>query len=84
LKSEKDQLLVLTRLKRQSVPVVVTNADYEGELASDYPIVARYIEKRYHDVGVINSGGTPLLRIWLENGRPAMRTDSVLGFPCFK
>ncbi len=84
LKSEKDQLLVLKRLKHQSVPVVVTNADYEGELAADYPIVARYVESGYREVGIINSGGKPLLRVWVEKGRAAIRIDPVLGLPCFK
>jgi hypothetical protein len=84
LRTEKDQVRVLVRLKPQSVPVVITDANYQEELAADYPLVARYVESHYHDVGVIKSGGEPLLRVWVENGRSAVRIDPVLGFPCFK
>ena len=40
LTSEEDQRLVLQRMAKQSVPVVVTDLNYEHEFVHDYPLVA--------------------------------------------
>ena len=84
LTSDRDQRLVLDRLARQSVPVVVTDMNYRHEFTVDYPLVARHIETYYRDVGVVTDGGTPILHVWVEQARRPVRTDPVLGFPCFR
>jgi hypothetical protein len=75
---------VLRRLAHQSVPVVVTDTNYEHEFVIDYPLVARHIEAHYRDVGVITTDGRPVLHVWVEKSRHPVRTDPVLGFPCFQ
>lgn len=84
LTSESDQRLVLERLGRQSVPIVLTDPNYESEFVPDYPLLARYVETRYRDAGVVTDGGTPVLHVWVEKDRRPARTDAVLGFPCFQ
>ena len=83
-KTDADQRRVLARLQRQSVPVVVTDPANTDDLESDYPLVAGYIESHYHQVGAIMSGGSPVMNVWVENTRRPVRTDPVLGFPCFR
>jgi hypothetical protein len=84
LKSEADQRRVLERLAHQSVPVVVTDPAYQEEFVPDYPLVARHIEANYRSVGVIDVDGRPVMRVWVEKARRALRTDPVLGFPCYR
>jgi hypothetical protein len=84
LTSESDQRQVLERLARQSVPVVVTDPNYDPEFTTDYPLVARHIEAHYREVGVVTDGVTPILHVWVEKTRRPVRTDPVLGFPCFQ
>lgn len=79
-----DQRQVLRRLSHQSVPVAVTDPNYRTEFVYDYPIVAQHIEEHYRDVGVISTDGRPVLHVWVEKTRHALRTDPVLGFPCFQ
>ena len=84
LRSEADQRLVLERLARQSVPVAITAIDYNAEIASNYPLVARHIAERYREVGVVQSNGQPYVRVFVESARQQRGADPVLGFPCFR
>ncbi len=84
LRTESDQKLVLARMAKQSVPVVVTDLNYEREFVSDYPLIARHIESHYHDVGAVSTDGKPVLHVWVERSRHPVRVDPVLGFPCFQ
>jgi hypothetical protein len=84
LKSESDQRLTVQRLSRQSVPIAITAADYEGEIVADYPLVASYLEAHYRQVGVIDSHGQPYARVWVHIDREPARMDPILGFPCFR
>lgn len=84
LRSEADQRLALERLARQSVPVVITEFDYDREIATNYPLIARHISSRYREVGVITAGGHPYVRVFVDIMRPPSATDPVSGFPCFR
>jgi hypothetical protein len=84
LKSETDQRLTVERLSRQSVPIAIVAADYEGEIVADYPIVARYLEAHYREAGVIDANGEPYARVWVRTDRQPARMDPVFGFPCFR
>ena len=84
LKSESDQRLTVQRRSRQSVPIAITAADYEGEIVADYPLVASYLEAHYRQVGVIDSHGPPYARVWVHIDREPARMDPILGFPCFR
>jgi hypothetical protein len=84
LRSEADQRLALERLERQSVPIVITPLDYDGEIAANYPLVSRHISGRYREVGVLKANGEPYVRVFADIMRPPRGTDSVTGFPCFR
>jgi hypothetical protein len=84
LRSETDQRLALERLRHQSVPIVITAFDYEGEIARNYPIVARHISSRYREVGVITAAGRPYVRVFADIMRPPTSTDPMSGLPCFR
>ena len=84
LRSESDQRLALERLHHQSVPIVITAFDYEGEIARNYPLVARHISSRYREVGVITAAGRPYIRVFADIMRPPTSTDPMSGFPCFR
>jgi hypothetical protein len=82
-RDERYQRLVLERLARQSVPIVLTEHDYQV-FATDYPLVARYVSDRYRDAGVIDIRGEPYVRVFVEKARHPHRTDPILGLPCFR
>jgi len=84
LKSASSQRLALQRLAHQSVPVVISHPDYHEEFVANYPEVAHYIAGRYREVGVVDYDGRPVLRVLVETARQPLRTDPVLGFPCFR
>jgi hypothetical protein len=84
LRSETDQRLAVERLARQSVPVVITAFDYDREIVTNYPLVARYISAHYRDVGVITAAGQPYLRVFVDIMRTPTSVDSMSGFPCFR
>jgi hypothetical protein len=84
LRSEAYQRLALERLARQSVPVALTWPDYKGEIVKNYPLLAHYLDKHYHQVGMIDAHGSPFVRVWVANDRTPRRTDPRLGFPCFR
>ncbi len=85
LRTEADQRLALERLARQSVPVAITDYDWANEFAADYPLIARHVEARYREVGEVRAtDGAPYLRVFVDTGRQPLRSDPVLGFPCFR
>jgi len=84
LRSESDQRLALERLRHQSVPIVITAFDYDGEIVRNYPLVARHISSRYREVGVITAAGRPYVRVFVDIMRPPASTDPMSGFPCFR
>jgi len=84
LRSDADQRLALDRLSRQSVPIVITAFDYQGEIAANYPLVAHHLSSRYREVGVIPAGGQPYVRVFVDIMRPPRGTDPASGFPCFR
>jgi hypothetical protein len=84
LRSEADQRLALERLARQSVPVAITEFEYDQEIAANYPLVARYISSRYREAGILRAGGQPYLRVFVDIMRTPRGTDPVSGLPCFR
>ena len=84
LKSDANQRLALQRLARQSVPVALTHPDYHGEFEVNYPLVARYLAAHYHEIGLIEYESHSILRVFVETARRPVRTDPVLGYPCFR
>ena len=83
--SEPQQYEAVARLERQSVPIVIgAYEDFEGEFADDYRVVHRYVAAHYRDAGMIPVDGHPRFRILVTVDREPVRTDPVLGLPCFR
>jgi hypothetical protein len=84
--SETDQRRAIARLQAQSVPIILAADEaYDEEFASDYPLLARYVEAHYQVAGRIDSDRDDLrFRVFVERGRTPRRTDALLGLPCFR
>ena len=82
---EPHQHRALDRLATQSVPVVLTSAadEYASDFAPDYPLVARYLENHYAEVGVIDVENKPRFRVLARRDRTPVRTYQRFGLPCF-
>ncbi len=79
-----DQELTVQRWQRQSVPVVIgpTSDDYP-DWVMDLPIVARYLNREYLNLGEKNLDGFSFILFQHRNAR-VVRTYAPLGFPCFR
>lgn len=83
--SEADQQRALARLQQQSVPIVVADArNFEEGFTSDYPLLARYVAKKYREAGSIIIDHEPRFRVFVASDREALRMDPHLGLPCFR
>lgn len=83
--SEADQRRALGRLERQSVPVVVADADgFEDEFVTDYPLLAQYVSDHYHRAGTITVDDDPRFLVFVEADRQPRRAHEELGLPCFR
>ena len=83
--SDAEQQRALGRLARQSVPIVLAEADdFEDGFTSDYPLVARHLAEHYRDVGIIEVDEEPRIRVFATSDRDPVRSDPVFGLPCFR
>ena len=83
--SEADQRRTLSRLERQSVPIVLADYDgFEEEFSGDYPLLARHVADKYTEVGAIMVEDKPRFRVFVDRNRQPTRTDPILGLPCFQ
>lgn len=83
--SEEDQRRTLSRLQRQSVPIVLADYDgFEEEFSDDYPLLARHVADKYVEAGVIIVEDRPRFRVFVDRTWQATRTDPILGLPCFR
>jgi hypothetical protein len=84
--SEADQRRAIGRLQDQSVPIILAADEaYDEEFASDYPLLASYVEAHYRLAGTIDTDRDHLrFRVFVERGRQPRRADPVLGLPCFR
>lgn len=83
-RSEADQRRFLGRLARQSVPIVLTAADYHEGFAIDYPLIAGHLANRYRRAGTIEVEGRPRFLVFVEGSRVPTGTHLPLGLPCFR
>ncbi len=82
-----DQRRMLDRLRRQSVPVVITEAEdtYVESLAPEFPLIHEYLMASYMTAGeLLGADGKPM-RVLIARERVApLRTYSTTGLPCFR
>jgi hypothetical protein len=81
-----DQRRMLERLGRQSVPVVVTEAEdtYLEDLAPEFPMVHEYLMASYMTAGELPGVHGNSMRLLVARDRVATRTYSTTGLPCFR
>jgi hypothetical protein len=83
--SEDEQRRAVTRLQRQSVPIIVADAeDFEDGFVTDYPMVAQYVRDHYRDAGIIAVDGEPRLKVLVQAARQPVRSHPVFDLPCFR
>jgi hypothetical protein len=83
--SESQQLEAVSRLRRQSVPVVLGSyEDFEGEFVSDYRHVSEYVAARYHEAGAIAGEDRPRFRVLVASDREPRRVHPDFNLPCFR
>src|SRR6185436_16018171 len=80
-----DQRLMLERLRRQSVPVVLTDdqEDYEQNFASGFPIIHAYLTEQYTLAGELPALTGGPMRVFVRRTRQPTGTYGVTGLPCF-
>jgi hypothetical protein len=83
--SEGDQRRALARLERQSVPIVLADAEeFEEGFVSDYPLLAQHLADAYRETGTIAVDDEPRFRVFVDAHRQPTRVDPHLGLPCFR
>jgi hypothetical protein len=79
----RQQALIVSRLQRQSVPVVILPMNRLKELEQTYPIVREYIESRYEIAGESGFGEDRPFRVLVDRRSIPSHIDPELGLPCF-
>ena len=82
--SASDQALTVARLRRQSVPFVVSVRPLYPELKSQMPTVFEYVEQRFEPFVHLPVPETPGVDVLIERDRRASRVDVATGWPCFQ
>lgn len=74
------------RLGRQSVPVVVTEAEdtYFTNLAPEFPMIHEHLMASYMTAGELPGVRGKPMRVLIARDRVATRTYSTTGLPCFR
>jgi hypothetical protein len=78
------QRLTVARLERQSVPLILFEADREFEnFRKSFPIVMAYVNERYHLAGTHLFDGRFGTTLYVRNDRTPTGTYAPLGWPCY-
>ena len=82
--SARDQQLAIVRMRRQSVPVVITEAKavFESRYRSESPLLLAYLDEEYADTGDRTVAGD-VLRILIRRDRMPTGIHEPIGVPCF-
>jgi hypothetical protein len=82
--SDAAQRLTVSRLQRQSVPLILLDADdsYE-EFRTSFPLVTAYIDRRYAVAGTRVLDGRHGLTLLVSRDREPAGTFEAFGWPCF-
>jgi hypothetical protein len=77
------QAIIVSRLQRQSVPVVIQPINTMEEVEQTYPILKRYIDERYQLAQESGFGEGRLFRVLVDRQAVPSHVDQELGLPCF-
>jgi hypothetical protein len=78
------QAVIVSRLQRQSVPVVIQPVNTMKEVEQTYPILKRYIDERYVLAQESGFGEGRLFRVLVDRQAVPSHLDQELGLPCFR
>jgi hypothetical protein len=79
----RQQEFVVSRLKRENVPIVILPAYAVAELQAVYPTLNRYIDSRYMLAKESAFGEDRPFRVLVDSHASPSHTDAELGLPCF-
>jgi hypothetical protein len=80
-----DQQLLLTRMRRQHVPVlIVPPADAYSQFESEFPLVARYFAESYKPIGDRDLGDGLRVAMWMRKSEHVLSQYEPLDLPCFR
>jgi hypothetical protein len=77
------QEFVVSRLKREKVPIVILPMYAVGELQAVYPTLSQYVDSRYALAKESGFGEGRAFRVLVDKQANASHTDPELGLPCF-
>lgn len=80
--SDADQRLTLTRMQRESVPLVVLPLDDQETFAGSFPQILAHITRGYDLLADIPVDGLQGVRIMVERERQRHGIDAETGWPC--
>jgi hypothetical protein len=80
--SLKAQELMVSRMSRESVPVIVENTN-AYLIEKQLPVVAAYVQSNYEFVGEVDERGVGRLRVWAHRRSAATGRFRPLDLPCF-
>jgi hypothetical protein len=81
--SDADQALMLSRMKRESVPFVLLVLDEQTGFESSFPTLMSYITSAYDEMVVVPVEGMKGVRVMVERSRHRDDVDPSTGWPCF-
>ena len=83
--SPAEQKMIVTRLGRQSVPVVIVEESEADAFKNNYPTVESYVTARYRQVAVVDFGDpSRRFQVLVDARRTPVATDSRWSLPCFQ
>jgi hypothetical protein len=82
--SEIEQTRTIDRLKKQSVPFVVSARRWHPELKAQMGTLFAYLEQRFEPMVHVPVPETDGVDVLIERGRNASRVDAATGWPCFQ
>jgi hypothetical protein len=78
------QETIVSRLRRQRVPIVILPVNEMKEFEESYPIVKRYIDERYELAQESGFGESRPIRVLADRQLTPSHVDKELGLPCFR
>jgi hypothetical protein len=75
----------MRRVQAHRVPIVLTSPEpeYTEDYVSSFPLLDAFFTANYREVGTVDFGDRFLFRVLVRKGLNPVRSDPVMGLPCF-
>ena len=77
------QEIIVSRLRRERVPIVILPVDQVGEIEAVYPILNDYVQRRYTIAQESGFGEGRPFRVLVDRQVVSLHNDAELGLPCY-